>query len=172
MSDIFTPLKRRQIMQAVRRSGTAPETEMARQLRLLGVKFAANAHRLPGKPDFCLKSARLVVFVHGCFWHGHAKCRKGLTLTSTRRQYWQMRIAKNRRRDCRVAKALRAMGWRVFTVWECELRRKGIPRRLLTALGLTNRGHSDTTGSSPKGKGLSTTGPAAGHQPPSRRTRR
>ena len=134
MPDVFSRAKRRRIMQAVRRRNTAPEAEVARLLRALRVRFRRNVKSLPGEPDFLLPDAGLVVFVHGCFWHGHKRCRKGCSRPKTRRRYWQEKIARNQRRDRRVARKLRARGLRVFTVWECQIRQRGIPARILTAL--------------------------------------
>jgi len=134
MADIFSKQKRRSIMQAVRRSNTAPEQRLAAGLRALGLRFRRQARQLPGKPDFHFPAARLVVFVHGCFWHGHARCRKGRSLPKTRRSYWEQKIKRNRRRDRRVARKLRAAGYSVYTIWACELRRCAVPTRLLTRL--------------------------------------
>lgn len=135
MPDIFSPTKRRQIMQAVRREHTAPEALLAKGLRALGLRFRTQAKGLPGKPDFYFPKARFVVFVHGCFWHGHDACRKGRSRPKTRSEYWREKIARNQRRDRRVARKLRGLGFSVYTVWECEIRRRGVPSRLVTALG-------------------------------------
>ena len=143
MPDVFSVPKRRQIMQAVRRENTAPEQELARLLRRVGHRFKCNDTSLPGKPDFHFVTERLLVFVHGCFWHGHDRCRKGRCRPKTRRAYWREKIATNKKRDCRVARKLRRLGYSVYTVWECEIRLRGIPSRLLKAL----RPQSDTAGS-------------------------
>ena len=134
MGDVFTKEKRRQIMQAVRRTGTEPEARACKGLRAAGFRFRRNVAALPGKPDIVLSELKTVVLVHGCFWHGHKACAKGRKRTRIRRHYWQEKIDRNRRRDRRVARDLRTMGYAVFTVWECELRKSGIPKRILTAL--------------------------------------
>jgi DNA mismatch endonuclease (patch repair protein) len=134
-TDIFSIAKRRAIMCSVRRSSTAPELQMENALQKLVVDFRRNIADLPGRPDFLLEKYHLAIFVHGCFWHGHNSCRKGRTLVKSTKQYWREKIARNKRRDARVARKLRQLGFRVFSVWECELRRKGIPRRILTLIG-------------------------------------
>lgn len=134
MPDIFAPAKRRQIMQSVRRTGTAIEELAARAFEEAGVPFERNVDSLPGKPDFYFPSAGLVVFVHGCFWHGHEACRKGTRRPKTRRAYWRKKIERNKRRDRRVTCELRHMGLSVYTVWGCELRRSGLPARVVRRL--------------------------------------
>ena len=134
VTDIFTKAKRRAIMQKVRRRNTEPEAMAGAEFRELGIRFRRTAASLPGKPDFYFPDMHLVVFVHGCFWHGHPRCRKGTSRPKTRRRYWAEKIARNRRRDRRVARALRAMGLSVYVVWECELRHGGIPARVVTRL--------------------------------------
>ena len=136
MTDIFTKAKRRSIMQSVRRTNTAPELLAEAELKSLRVCFERNAPALPGKPDFYFPQANLVVFVHGCFWHGHRGCRKGQSRPRTNRQYWAEKIARNRRRDERVSRRLRAMGLSVYVLWECEIRRDGVSRRVLTRLAV------------------------------------
>ena len=130
MADVFSRAKRREIMQKVRRERTEPEERLAKELKGYRLRCRRNPAGLPGKPDFYFPRIRLVVFVHGCFWHGHTACNKGRTRPKTRTKYWEERIAKNRRRDRRVARQLRERGLSVYTVWECELRRGGLPLRL------------------------------------------
>lgn len=134
MVDTFTTQERRRIMQAVRRTGTTPELTLANSLTALGLKFTCNDKQLPGCPDFVIASAKTVVFVHGCFWHGHTACAKGRQLSKTRVRYWRQRIERNRRRDLKVTRQLRKLGYSVYVVWECELRRNGLPSRLITRL--------------------------------------
>lgn len=134
MADTFSPAKRREIMQSVRRERTHPEEELATLLRMAGVRFRRNVASLPGRPDFVISRARVVVFVHGCFWHGHIGCRKGRSLPKTNSQYWTDKVLRNQSRDRCVARRLRADGYSVFTVWACELTSGEIPRRLLVRL--------------------------------------
>jgi DNA mismatch endonuclease, patch repair protein len=134
MADTFTKAKRRQIMQSVRRKKTKPEETLATLLREKGLSFQQNVEELQGEPDFYFPDANLVVFVHGCFWHGHDGCRKGRSRPKSRRRYWAGKIARNQRRDRRVARELRARGLSVFTVWECQLRKGTVPARLRSRL--------------------------------------
>jgi len=91
-------------------------------LRDLGVKYRRNDRTLPGQPDFSVKSAKLAIFVNGCFWHGHLKCPRA-KLPGTNVSFWESKIGLNKRRDRNTAKKLRRMGWHVMTIWQCRLRR-------------------------------------------------
>lgn len=100
---------------------------------LPGVRLHRNDARLPGTPDIVIPSLRAVIFVHGCFWHGH-DCKRGCRVPKTRRAYWLGKVTRNRKRDLRNARALRRSGWRVFNVWECRLQSRviaSLARRLL-----------------------------------------
>lgn len=123
-------------MRAVRHSKTAPELSVARALRRVGLRFRQNMPSLPGKPDFVFCGERLVLFVHGCFWHGHRCCNKGLRRPSTNRAYWQAKLERNRRRDERVARRLRSLGFSVYTIWECRIHSRCLPNRLIKRLGI------------------------------------
>lgn len=134
MADVFSPKKRSEIMRAVRGRGTKPEATVSEALRA-GSRFTLERHAadLPGEPDIVVRSRRVAIFVHGCFWHGHA-CKRGARVPQTRRAYWLAKIARNRARDRRVRRRLRRLGWHVFTVWECRLtaaRGEATVRRLL-----------------------------------------
>ncbi|NCT66625.1 MAG: DNA mismatch endonuclease Vsr [Rhodanobacteraceae bacterium] len=107
-------------MKRVKRSDTKPEVTLRKALHRLGFRYVIGDKRLPGTPDLVLPKHKAVVFVHGCFWHGH-ECRQGRT-PSSNVNYWAPKIAANRARDARKVKALLHLGWRVFTVWECELK--------------------------------------------------
>jgi len=123
MADIFTPEKRSQVMAAIRGRDTKPELALRSLLHRLGYRFTVNGpnnRTLPGKPDLVLPKYRTVVFMHGCFWHGHPHC-KHFRLPQSRRAWWQAKILGNRQRDLRHEAALRAMGWHVVTIWECAL---------------------------------------------------
>ena len=107
-------------MRRVKGKDTAPELVVRRLVWRLGARYRLHRADLPGKPDLVLPGRRLVIFVHGCFWHGHGcgRCR----IPATRRRYWLAKIERNRRRDRRCARQLRRLGWRVLTVWECRLK--------------------------------------------------
>lgn len=135
MADVFSKAKRRRIMAAVRSKHTMPERWVARILRSVGIRFRRHPRNLPGQPDFLLVDQRVVVFVHGCFWHGHAVCRKGTTRPVSNRLFWNEKIEKNRRRDRRTAAHLRGAGFSVLTIWECEISADRLCRRLVKRLG-------------------------------------
>lgn len=117
-------------MRAVKSRDTGPELLVAKLLRTAGIRYRRDVARLAGRPDFLLTEARIALFVHGCFWHGHT-CARGARVPKNNRDYWLAKIARNRRRDRRVARELRAAGYGVWTLWECQLK-QGLPTRLLT----------------------------------------
>lgn len=106
-------------MQAVKTSDTGPEIVVRKLLHSMGFRFRLHRRELPGKPDIVFPSRRKVVFVHGCFWHGH-ECGKG-KLPKSRLDYWGPKIAANKQRDARDEAELAARGWQSMTVWQCEL---------------------------------------------------
>lgn len=117
------PVPARPLMR-VRSEGTAPERRARAALRALGISFRVNARDLPGTPDLVVDALRAVVMVHGCFWHLHQQCRRGLRVPNAlwrRRGYWEEKLVRNALRDRRVEEELAAAGWRVVVVWECEL---------------------------------------------------
>ncbi len=119
--DVFTPEKRSEVMALIRAKNTKPEIAVRRALHRLGYRFRLHDTNLPGRPDIVLPRHRLVIEVKGCFWHGH-RCLKG-RVPRSHRAYWLEKIKGNKARDKRNARRLRAMGWRVRTIWECDVRR-------------------------------------------------
>ena len=119
-TDVFTPEKRSAVMRRVKGRDTTPELKVRRLLRDLGLGYRLGGCGLPGRPDVVMKGRRLAVFVHGCFWHGHY-CRRGARQPKANAAYWSAKIGRNRERDARNLQALTDAGWRVETVWECEL---------------------------------------------------
>lgn len=107
-------------MRSVRRANTKPEVALRKALHKLGFRYVIGDRRLPGTPDIVLPRYRAAVFVHGCFWHGH-ECRQGRT-PSSNVDYWTSKITANCARDTRKEQKLKDLGWRVFTIWECELK--------------------------------------------------
>ncbi len=107
-------------MKRVKRADTKPEVTLRKELHRMGFRYVIGDKRLPGTPDLVFPKYGAAVFVHGCFWHGH-ECRQGRTPTSNV-EYWGPKIVANRARDARKEQALRDLGWRVFNVWECELK--------------------------------------------------
>jgi DNA mismatch endonuclease (patch repair protein) len=121
LTDVYTPEKRSAVMRRVRSSATKPELAVRRLIWSLGGRYRLNSAALPGKPDIVLAGRRLAIFVHGCFWHGH-DCARGARVPKANRDYWIAKVARNRERDAAAATALTASGWRVETVWECEIK--------------------------------------------------
>lgn len=108
-------------MQAIRPKDTKPEWLVRRCLHGHGFRYRLHDRKLPGRPDVVLKKYSTVIFVQGCFWHGHAPCRIG-KLPKTNRDFWENKIANNRQRDERNVFLLEKLGWKVWTIYECELR--------------------------------------------------
>jgi len=108
-------------MRRVKGRDTTPELKVRRLIWSLGGRYRLNRADLPGKPDIVLAGRRLAIFVHGCFWHGH-DCARGARVPKANRDYWTAKIGRNRVRDLAARAALEAAGWRVETVWECELK--------------------------------------------------
>lgn len=133
MVDVFTPEKRSAVMASIRGKNTKPEMVVRKQVFAAGFRYRLHARNLPGKPDLVLARYNVAVFVHGCFWHGH-KCLNG-KLPETNRDYWQEKFARNAKNDRRAIRALRTKGWKVVTIWECQLE-KGIARLLTLLNGL------------------------------------
>ncbi|MGE9010567.1 very short patch repair endonuclease [Leptospira interrogans] len=112
---------RSRTMRAVKSKHTAPEIIVRRLVHSLGYRFRIHREDLPGKPDIVFPSRNKVIFVNGCFWHGHT-CTRGAREPKTNADYWRTKIARNRLRDASSKKALRSLGWRSSVVWECELK--------------------------------------------------
>jgi len=130
MADRVTTLVRSKIMASVATRDTGPELALRKVLHRLGFRYRTNYAKLPGRPDIALPSLRKVIFVHGCFWHGHS-CRWG-RLPKSRTEYWAHKIQTNRARDVRALRNVRQAGWQALVVWQCQLRdiEKVIPRVL------------------------------------------
>ncbi len=121
MTDVYPPWKRSAVMRRVKDRGTTPELALRRLIWSLGGRYRLNRGDLPGKPDIVLAGRGLAILVHGCFWHGH-DCARGARVPKANRDYWVGKVAANRSRDKTARSALEARGWRVETVWECELK--------------------------------------------------
>ena len=123
MADVFEKDKRSEIMSHIRSRNTKPEVALRKALFALGFRFRINDKRLPGKPDIVLPKYHTVVFVHGCFWHGHDGCKYAYK-PKTNSVFWETKIQGNKERDERVKKTLELEGWRVLVIWECEIKTK------------------------------------------------
>lgn len=121
MADTMTPEQRHRCMAAIKSNDTKPEMLVRRYLHALGYRYGLHNKKLPGSPDIVLRRLRTVIFINGCFWHGHDNC-KYYRLPKTNPDFWRYKIDANRARDARTASALRALGWHVIVIWECTLR--------------------------------------------------
>lgn len=123
MADIVDPHKRSEMMSGIRAKNTKPEILVRQLLHRLGYRFRLHCKDLPGKPDIVLPRWKTVIFVHGCFWHGHDDCPL-FRLPKSRTEFWETKIAKNKCRDAEVRMQLEASGWKTITVWECAIKGK------------------------------------------------
>ncbi len=122
-ADVFSSEKRSAVMRAVKSKDTAPERVVRKAACACGYarRYRLNGAHLPGKPDLVFSSLAKVVFVHGCFWHGHA-CKRGARAPKDNAAYWRKKIARNKERDIAAVSALSAKGWSALVIWECETR--------------------------------------------------
>ena len=121
MADKMTPEQRHRCMSRIRGRDTKPELVVRRWLWHQGFRYRLYVKSLPGRPDIVMRKWRTAIFVNGCFWHGH-ECQRHRPATNA--QFWQEKITRNRERDERNQTALRAAGWHVIVVWECQLTAK------------------------------------------------
>ncbi len=112
-------------MSRIRSRDTTPERIVRIFLHRDGLRYRLHRNDLPGKPDLVFPSRRVCLFVHGCFWHGCAKCIDGTRKVKSNSAYWIDKIARNRERDFHHSAILKAEGWRVLTIWECEIKKQG-----------------------------------------------
>lgn len=115
------PMTRSEVMSRVKGRDTQPEMRLRRALHAAGVRYRLHAQELPGRPDIVFRGLKLAIFVHGCFWHRHPGCEHARTPKS-RVDFWEQKLGGNVERDARQSTQLRAAGWTVMTLWECETR--------------------------------------------------
>ena len=121
MVDVVDKATRSRMMSGIQGKNTKPELLVRKYLHGQGLRFRLHVRYLPGKPDLVFPKHKAVVFVHGCFWHHHAGC-KYATMPSTKVNFWANKLSENVARDQYQTAALEGLGWRIFIVWECELR--------------------------------------------------
>lgn len=139
MADFLTPEKRSALMSKVRGKNTKPEMIVRRSLHAMGVRFRLHVKELPGRPDIVMRPRKAAIFVHGCFWHSHAGCRR-CRIPSTNSEFWAEKLERNRSRDQAAIAALEDNGWHVLVLWECETRPgPDLDRRLSDFLSLACR---------------------------------
>ena len=124
------PDAQRRIMQAIRSKHTKPELLVRSLVHQMGYRYRLHRQDLPGKPDLVFGPRRMLIFVHGCFWHQHTGCREG-RLPASNQEYWKRKLAKNVNRDAEHLTRLGADGWDTFVIWECETNNKSALRRRL-----------------------------------------
>jgi DNA mismatch endonuclease (patch repair protein) len=126
-------------MQSVRQKDTGPEMTIRRELHRRGYRFRVHKKGLPGRPDIVFPARKKVIFVHGCFWHGH-DCSKG-RLPKIRNEYWKPKIDSNKARDERTINELKSIGWESLVVWQCEIKSfEQVLGNIVTFLGSPNQG--------------------------------
>lgn len=134
-TDHLTVEQRSRLMSRVRHKNTAAESRVQLWLTAMGCSYSVHSRDLPGTPDIVLPEQGKVIFVHGCFWHGH-DCRAGSPRPKSHQEYWSVKLAENRRRDLQKEAALRDAGWNVFIIWECETKNTAVlDGKLLAFLG-------------------------------------
>ncbi|WP_082745538.1 very short patch repair endonuclease [Erythrobacter sp. CCH5-A1] len=124
MADIVDPRRRSEMMAGIRGKDTKPELVVRRLLHSRGYRFRLHRKDLPGKPDIVLAKWNTVIFVHGCFWHGHTNCSL-FRLPKSRTEFWEAKIATNQARDKEVKGKLSDLGWKTIEIWECSSKGKG-----------------------------------------------
>ena len=122
MSDVHTKETRSFNMSRIRSKNTRPELAVRKFLHAAGFRYRLHDKKLPGKPDIVLPKYRTVIFVHGCFWHGHRNCRY-FVVPKTKTDWWLDKINGNIEKDAGAAAVLQATGWQVLEIWECELKK-------------------------------------------------
>ena len=121
--DKFTPEQRHHCMAAIKGKNTKPEMLVRKFLFSLGFRYRLHHPRLPGHPDIVLRKYKTVIFVNGCFWHGHIGC-KSYVIPKSNVEFWEKKIQRNKTRDVEVYEKLALMGWHCITIWECQLKPK------------------------------------------------
>ena len=131
--DIVDRATRSRMMAGIRGRNTAPEVAVRRALHAAGFRFRLHRKDLPGSPDIVLPKHGVAILVHGCFWHRHPGCRFATTPASNP-EFWRAKFAENVERDLRKRRQLRKLGWKVYTIWECDTRRTSAIGRLVGRL--------------------------------------
>jgi len=135
MTDRLSPQARSRNMQAIKASGMKPELIVRRVTHALGYRFRLHRHDLPGRPDLVFPSRHKIIQVYGCFWHQHLNCPRS-NVPKSRIEYWLPKLTRNADRDRRTRAALKAQGWKVLVIWECQTRDAAkLKRRIGAFLG-------------------------------------
>jgi DNA mismatch endonuclease, patch repair protein len=129
MVDVHNKKTRSYNMSHIKGKDTKPELLMRKFLFSKGLRFRLYDKNLPGKPDIVLPKYKTVIFIHGCFWHGHENC-KYFVIPETRTEWWLKKIERTKQLDCDNFQALQVLGWRVLTIFECELKKNNREKTL------------------------------------------
>ena len=121
MADVHDKKTRSYNMSRIRSKNTKPEILVRKFLHAQGFRFRLHDKKLPGKPDIVLPKYKTVIFIHGCFWHGHNKC-KYFVIPKTRTEWWLDKINSNKRNDVKAIRSLKKEGWNIISIWECDIR--------------------------------------------------
>ena len=122
MTDTMTPEQRHRCMAAIKGKDTKPEMIVRKYLFSKGLRYRLHVKSLPGKPDLVLPKYKTVIFINGCFWHGHEGC-KYYRMPKSNTEFWESKITNNKNRDCQNEIKLEELGWRVIRIWECKIKR-------------------------------------------------
>lgn len=129
MADVHDVKTRSYNMSRIRSSNTKPELLVRKFLHANGFRYRLHVKTLPGKPDIVLPKYKTVIFIHGCFWHGHENC-KYYKVPQTRTEWWLNKINTNKANDEKAVRALKKEGWKIISVWECELKKHELEESL------------------------------------------
>lgn len=138
MTDIHSKETRSFNMSRITAKDTKPELLVRKYLFSKGFRYRVNVKDLPGKPDIVLPKYRTVIFIHGCFWHGHEDC-KYFVIPKTRTEWWTEKIRKNTERDKKVHTELKAISWNIMTIWECQLKAQKRQQTLVGIIALLEK---------------------------------
>ena len=120
--DRLTAAARSENMRRIKSKDSTPEITVRRLVHGLGYRYRLHDHQLPGRPDLVFPKRRKIVFVHGCFWHSHNRCKLA-HVPASRQEYWRPKLERNKHRDVAHRRALEALGWDTLVIWECEVKR-------------------------------------------------
>jgi len=139
MTDIFSVEERSLIMSRVKNRDTSPEKLVRGFLHKMGFRYRLHVKKLPGNPDIVLPRHKKIIFVHGCFWHGHKDCSRATRPTSNI-EFWNKKIDGNMNRDAIIQKTLKSLGWKILIIWQCQTRDKKILLELLEKFMFDEKG--------------------------------
>lgn len=144
MADSISKEKRSWNMSQIRSKDTSGEVLVRKYLFAKGFRFRKNVSSLPGKPDIVLPKYRTIIFIHGCFWHGHPGCKRAF-IPKSNQEYWIPKLLRNKQNDMDHRKALEQLGWKVIIIWECELKKAVVHSRLEKLIEEIKEGSSNGT---------------------------